>query len=311
MAWVGSVFDDLEDSSRWQTIGYATLWSEFLRQVNQEGFQAERSPSYQMIVQQDVAETAQLAESYGIPVPVPVAELLVKMDLAQEFLRRPDGHFPLLHDSVRGYPDRDPAYKSGFLTKAESSLASSDLNRGSIIRPSSPESKSRIFPESGLAVFRAGVGEDEDYLLFDFGSLGPKWNPGHGHAGALGFELFAAGKPLIIDPGTFSYHQQPWRNYFRSTRSHNTLVIDGLDQSEIWGSFRVGRMAAVKLLDWDLSGQQQFASAEHDGYRRLPSPVTHSRNVVYQGPRRWKVIDRVEGAGSHVYEIYFPLSAGI
>jgi hypothetical protein len=49
---------------------------------------------------------------------------------------------------------------------------------------------------------------------------------------------------VIVDPGTYCYHREPrWRNHFRSTAAHNTVVLDGADQSEMLGPFMWGRRA--------------------------------------------------------------------
>lgn len=45
-------------------------------------------------------------------------------------------------------------------------------------------------------------------------------------------------KQFLVDPGTYSYHTQKiWRDYFRGTAAHNTMRVDGLDQSLIDGNF--------------------------------------------------------------------------
>lgn len=313
LAWVGTVFEDWKYSSKWQKTGYDTLWREVLRQVNKEGFHVERSPSYQLIVQNDVAETVFLADHNGISIPLQVINLLMQMESATNSILRPDGLFPLLHDTVHGYPDHQFA-SSKFLQSTQ--LSGSDATIMRIISQNQKESQihrssstSLSFPETGFVIFRDGEGINANYLIFDCGSMGPIWNPGHGHASALSFELYAMGRPLIVDSGTYSYHQRPWRDYFRSTRAHNTLVVDGMDQSELWGSFRVGRIAKCQLLDWNFTEEMEYAIAEHEGYRRLDYPITHRREVYYKRSNQWSIIDKVVGTGRHLFELYFHFPA--
>jgi len=290
LAWAGSLFPGYKLASRWRQKGFSRLWGEILRQVNEEGFHNERSFSYQQIVLADAAEAAVLAEGCGYPIPPEVKERLGKMREALAAVRRPDGKYPLIHDAVEGYPEEDP------------------LAEGEPIYDGS--GRSFAFPEAGYVVLRGKESGNDDYLIFDCGPMGPAQNPGHGHAGALSFELFSRGTPLIIDPGVYSYHQQPWRNDFRSTKAHNTLVIDGEDQSELWGSFRVGRMARSQLKEYDITGLEGVAIGKHDGYRWSGSRAVHRREVRYLGTGRWRVIDQVDGSGSHLVEAYFHFSPG-
>ncbi len=124
--------------------------------------------------------------------------------------------------------------------------------------------------------------------LVDAGPLGPDANPGHGHCDTLSVQVFAAGKPLLVDPGTSSYHDPEIRLGERGTAAHNTVMAAGMEQSEIWGAFRVGRRARVHDLEQNPSG----LSAAHDGYRTIG--LHHQRRVEIS-PRRLVIRDRVDG----------------
>lgn len=76
-------------------------------------------------------------------------------------------------------------------------------------------------------------------LIFDAGEICPRYLPAHGHCDALSYELSVNNKPLIVNSGTFTYENGEWRNYFRSTKAHNTVMIEEQEQSQFWGSFRV------------------------------------------------------------------------
>ena len=52
-----------------------------------------------------------------------------------------------------------------------------------------------------------------------------------------------------------------------------TVVVDGLDQSEVWSAFRVAAAPSRSITDQ----ARTSVEASHDGYRRLPDPVTHKR----------------------------------
>jgi uncharacterized heparinase superfamily protein len=85
-------------------------------------------------------------------------------------------------------------------------------------------------------------------VLLDAGPLGLGSLAAHGHADALSLWASLDGKPLLIDAGTYAYHEDPaWRDHFRSTPAHNTLTLDGKNQSEIHGPFLWGRKAQLAL----------------------------------------------------------------
>ena len=160
--------------------------------------------------------------------------------------------------------------------------------------------------------FRAGgyfiLGEEfetdrEVRVVADIGPLGYLSIAAHGHADALSFTLSAAGKPILVDAGTFTY-QSPgsWRRYFKSTRAHNTVVVDGQDQSVYGGSFLWLEHAAAKVEKADLTGEVQELVGSHNGYERLPDPVRHRRNWVY-GNHRLIVADELTCAAQHSVEI--------
>src|SRR6185503_15998390 len=95
-----------------------------------------------------------------------------------------------------------------------------------------------FYPSAGYLIQRSGWGRLDSHLVFDCGGLG-MLTGGHAHADALSVTLFSGGRELLVDPGTCVYNCAPeWRDYFRSTRAHNTVTIDGQDQAERGGTFR-------------------------------------------------------------------------
>src|SRR5207249_554757 len=86
-------------------------------------------------------------------------------------------------------------------------------------QPAAAESErpqSQQFPAGGYTVMRSGEGAAEQLLLLDHGPLGYLSIAAHGHADCLSLALHFGGQPVLVDPGTYVYHEQPeWRNYFR------------------------------------------------------------------------------------------------
>lgn len=153
----------------------------------------------------------------------------------------------------------------------------------------------RFFEEGGYAV----LGDDKVRIVFDAGPLGYTTIAAHGHADALSVCLAIEGDWWLVDPGTYTYHDNPeWRNYFRSTAAHNTVVIDDRDQSKMGGDFLWLDHASAQFLGHGVEDQLQWVSGTHDGYSR--AGVIHEREIQYYGEKRCLVVtDRVKGDGKH------------
>jgi hypothetical protein len=166
----------------------------------------------------------------------------------------------------------------------------------------------RAFPEGGYYILGSDFGTPREIrLTADAGPLGYPRIAAHGHADALSFTLSIGGYEFLIDPGTYAYHTESvWRAYFRGTSAHNTLCVDGLDQSESGGNFMWLRPARVICSGWQSDDQADIFAACHDGYQRLPDPVRHTRRILYEKNRRHIVIDdHLKMAGDHDIELFF------
>ena len=163
----------------------------------------------------------------------------------------------------------------------------------------------RSFPEAGYTVIRGGNGA---ILTFDHGPLGlpPLYN--HGHADALSITLAVNGRPMLVDPGTYRYNGVPeWRRYFKGTRAHNTVTVDGHDQAVqetgfIWSHPFKATLARVAEI-----GHAVILEGWHDGYKRLKEPVIHHRIVFFLDDRYFLIRDIFVGEGVHDFELNYHL----
>lgn len=175
----------------------------------------------------------------------------------------------------------------------------------------SEREKKRAFPEGGYWILGSDFGTAAEIrMVADAGPLGYLSIAAHGHADALSLSLSVGGQPLLIDPGTYSYHASPpWRNYFRGTSAHNTLRVDGQDQSLPAGKFLWLRHAHAACVRWESTPERDQWEGWHDGYHRLSDPVTHRRSIELDKPaRRLVVTDQLACRTEHDIEIYWHFS---
>jgi len=161
---------------------------------------------------------------------------------------------------------------------------------------------SQAFPTAGWYVAR----NDKNYMIISCGPNGQNGNGGHCHNDKLSFELCIDGKDVIVDPGTYVYTPKPgWRNEFRSTGYHNTVMIDGQEQNRFGEKnlFQVEDDAITKCLKWEVSDEIDLFIGEHYGYRRFSHPVIHEREIrSHKKDKKWEIIDRFRGEGEHGLE---------
>ncbi|GAB3371237.1 alginate lyase family protein [Massilia agri] len=164
------------------------------------------------------------------------------------------------------------------------------------------------FPEGGYFLFGNHFGEASEIKgMLDCGPLGYLGIAAHGHADALALTLSIAGEECLIDSGTYSYWQeQKWRDYFRGTSSHNTVRIDGLDQSVSGGRFMWLRKAHAHIERMPSSPQDFDFRGSHGGYTRLADPVRHARSVRFDGTSNTLTVrDEVSGRKPHKVEQFW------
>src|SRR5262249_36972309 len=99
-------------------------------------------------------------------------------------------------------------------------------------------------------------------LILDAGNIMPSYNPGHTHADMLSFCMNINDRQVIVDCGISTYESNSRRNYERSTAAHNTISINGMNQSDVWASFRIGRRAKII----EQSSKENFFSATIKGF---------------------------------------------
>ena len=172
--------------------------------------------------------------------------------------------------------------------------------------PIAPLPIRRAFADAGYYVLGSGFETARELrVVVDAGPLGFRSIAAHGHADALSFTLSAGGAEMLIDPGTFAYHtQQRWRDYFRGTSAHNTVRIDGQDQSHSGGNFLWLSHARTHVLGFSSTADCDRLVAEHDGYQRLADPVLHRREVrLDHSSSTVTVVDEISCAGGHEVEL--------
>ncbi|WP_452598272.1 heparinase II/III domain-containing protein [Pontimicrobium sp. MEBiC01747] len=112
-------------------------------------------------------------------------------------------------------------------------------------------------------------------LFYDIGHVGPSYQPGHAHSDTFNFELYYKGNPFIVDTGISTYEKNTLRQIERSTASHNTVLVKNIEQTDVWGGFRVGKRAKITYL----KETDNKIIAGHNGYKAIG--ISHERSFTH------------------------------
>jgi hypothetical protein len=326
-----------QKSSRWAQKARNIIEREAVLQNSADGVNREQAVSYQQFVLDFLllaglagrANGIQFGDAYWARIEAMLEYLASIMDVA--------GNVPMIGDADDGFvvrlsmqPDFDPyrsllatgavvfkradfRVKAGSLDEKTKWLLGDEAEKVcvalSTAAPVLPPR--RAFPEGGYYVLGSDFETaDEIRVVADAGPLGYQAIAAHGHADALSFTLSVGGDAFLIDPGTYAYHtQKPWRDYFRGTSAHNTVRVDGLDQSVSGGNFLWLQKANAACEVWEPGDDTDVFQGTHDGYARLVDPVIHRRRITLQKKRRLLLIDdTIECVGSHRIELFWHFS---
>ncbi len=271
---------------KWRALG-----ERILRKVSEEQFLAdgchfERAPMYHCQVLSDYLDLLQLVRASGGTGWRPPRALMASMTGFLDRVIHPDGNIPLINDSALGP------------TASAARLVAKAAEQTGV--PTSEHDRDHDPPPKRSSGFHAFGSRGRGlWLIVDADTALAPHVPGHLHAGLLGYELSMGKHRFLVDSGVYEYEAGAWRDHFRSTAAHNTVTIDGVDSSEVWGSFRLGRSAEVEGTTVGGVGDMKCLVVTHNGYRWLAGRVTHTRFFAVIDDEMVIVADRVSGTQSH------------
>jgi len=351
LVYLGICCPYFKEAEKWQDFARRELVREMEKQVYPDGFDFEASTCYHRLVLELFFYSALLFRRNGIDLPQTFWDRLYRMFEVVLYILKPNGHLPQLGDNDSGrlhilYPREvlDGTYllSYGAILFEDSNFKLPQFSLApeavwlfgvesvekwhALPRRSEPPG-SKAFPNAGVYVMR----HKDDYMLISCGPNGQNGLGGHAHNDKLSFELCIGGQDVIVDPGTYVYTPYPeWRNRFRSTACHNTIVVNGQEQNPMkeHDPFRLPDLTRCRCLVWETGLEKDVFVGEHYGYLRLDLPMVHQRKVeFYKSECTWVITDYLyqppdlarKGAGrwaarlrhTHMLEFNLHLAPGV
>jgi hypothetical protein len=327
---LGVLFPEFRRARRWQARGRRVLEAALAAQFYADGGSVEQAIVYHHATLGFYLLAALIARRNGQDLSAGIWSAIERAIEFSMHLMQPDGRHPAIGDNDDARPidferidrwdfrhfsaigavlfDRGD-FKHAARTFGEDAfwiLGASGRERFRTLA-AAPPPPSPVLRGSGYVVLRSGLDRHADYVCFDCGEQAGGLRHDdipsavHGHADALSVVASLHGQPVLVDAGLLTYNgDRDLERYFRETRAHNTVVVDGMDQALHLEQMAWAHAPHVRLDAVDV--EARWAAAAHDGYARRGG-VTHRRLVALRGPQCLIVCDAVDGAGTHSAEL--------
>jgi len=320
--FVGALCPEISAAQEWKNLGWRIIREEAQRQVRPDGVYFEQSLYYHVYALDFLLHARLLASRNAVDIPSDFDGVIRKMLAVVQALAQvgpPEGFGD--DDGGRVFNPRrnraehmtDPLAVGAALFRDQGLGASATLTEEAIwlfgAEAVSWTSKSGDIPDAESHSFKDGgifiAASREPFPQLTVIDAGPQGTArsGHGHADALSIKVSFSNRPWLVDAGTFAYITPGGeRQAFRSTKAHNTLAVDGLDQAQPEGPFAWSSLPVTQAECWIPGATFALFAGQHSGYERLAQPVRHRRFVFHLHGVFWLVRDVAEGRGSHLLE---------
>ncbi len=254
------------------------LFKELDEQILSDGGHFELSPMYHQIMLFRVLDSINLLKNNNDWIKDSnLLEFLIKKAEIMlgwlDAISYRDGDIPLLNDSTKD-------------------IAPTTIELFNYAKRLKVERAKIKLKESGYRKISKGNYE----LILDIGSISAKYIAGHTHSDIFNFELKVNGKPFIVDSGITTYEVSNRRDIERSTKAHNTVEINGKNQIEVWGGFRVGDRANI----FNIVEADNYIEATHNGY----GDILHTRRWSFYKDRV-VIEDRLNKNSNAILRLHF------
>lgn len=302
LAQIGILYPQLKQAGAWLEQALDFLGKELDRQIYPDGFQYELTTNYHVVVILNYQRLAEVAGAFGQKLPESFYEKLENACLLYVRLMMPDGTTPDINDGRRVDVKEDFQIRRRMLPQAKCIrwvLEGNEEDR--------PDFTSVALEYSGFLVMRSGWDKDAVWALLDAAPFGKA----HQHEDKLNLLLYANGRLLVTEGGNYAYDSSPMRDYVLSTRSHNTVRVDGQDQNRklrySWKDEDIRKKAGLR---YEITEEQDTGEASYEeGYgENADIAVKHTRKVFFleksgqNRPPYLVIVDRMEAEEPHEYE---------
>jgi heparan-sulfate lyase len=286
MVYGGTFFREFKNASAWRSRGVELLNREIGVQVMEDGMQYELDFGYHLAAIGTflTAYNMSKANGYEGEFPASYGQTVEKMIELYCNIMYPDYSEPLFGDNRRGSKSavlrNMKMWRSVFPDNGLVRYLQTERAEGS-----APTYLARQFAASGFYVLRNGWGTASTMMVLKNGGGREFW---HNQPDNGTFELWRGGRNFFPDSGCYLYSGDgsisEGRAWFRQTKVHNTLTLDGADITEQNG----------RPLLFASQGSTDICVTQNAPYPGL----AHRRSVFFVDRTFFVVVDEATGAAS-------------
>jgi hypothetical protein len=323
LAMLSILFQDFKDSDKWHERSMNLLEEHLAKEINEDGFQFERTVHYHMSDIDNYYYVYQLAKNSNLEVNAFWEGKLKSLFTTLTKIAYPDKSAPVLSDDTSPpwseKNDISGALTLGYLLFGDPEMGyfannyveskmfwyvnDSQLQMLNNIESKTPDFKSVTFPVTGYYVMRQGWKPKDKVMIISNGLDDEK--PDHQHGDMLGIQAIANGQ--IILPNYQVRYSLKDLEFFKNSMVKNVALVDDELQGKQYTSNQGGsgfgkfrELPQPKTIAWKIDNDLDFFVGSHDGFENVG--VDYSRQVIYLKDDFWIVKDNFQSDKAHTYK---------
>ncbi len=275
LSHIGMIYRWFKDCDMWVAHAFRRLDEEIDNQFYPDSFQFELTTGYHGVVLENYKYVINSSRIFGYPLPENLINNLQRGYEMYIKLCEPDLKTPALNDGSRAGAVYELSNALNFFPEREDfKYFATGRKEGK-----EPEYKSVAMPYSGMAAMRTGWGPDDMFLFMESAPYGKA----HQHEDKLNVLMYAYGKDVLPDTGSYAYDTSDMRRFVLDTQSHNCAMVDDLPQRRRKGyKWNPEDITKKSNLRWGFTDDVDTAEGTYDeGFGEELVKVTHNRKVIF------------------------------
>ena len=323
LSLISILFSEFQDSKLWFDHSINFLTKHLRKEINDDGFQFERSVHYHIGDIDNYFYVYYLAKLNQAEISKEFEQRFKSMFDALINISLSNGKLPVLQDDtdepwaelnqmhspmfIGTLLFHDSEYK--YFSKSKPSagkywfLRNEDIEAVKKIEIKIPQQKSIELKETGYYVMRKGWDKNDPYMIITAGLSENK--PDHQHGDMLG--LYAYANDNVILPNYQVRYFLRDYNFFKNSFVKNVALIDSIPQGQNWKGNRGGsgfgkfkNLPTPQTILWLTEKEFDVYIGTHDAYSNLG--VNYFRKVIFVKDGFWIVNDKFLAEGNHNYQ---------
>lgn len=323
LAMLAILLRDFEGTDRWLDRAMLRLGEHLDREINDDGFQFERSVHYHMSDINNYFYVYQLAKLNSVEVDKEWEDKLRGLFTTLVKVAYPDRSAPVLQDDTEipwaekndisgamtlGYLlFEDPEFGYFATNKVDDRvywfLSNEQVEMLENIDKKRPSYGSLAFTDTHYYIMREGWGPDDKMMIISAG-LDPD-KPDHQHGDMLGVQAIANGHAIL--PNYQVRYSLKDFDLFKNSMVKNVALVDDQLQGKEWrsnkggsGFGKFGKLPNPDVIAWETNEDYDLFVGSHDGFEDVG--VEYSRQVIYVKDDFWIVKDNFSSDQPHTYK---------